>query len=107
MATIKVEKLFYFVLCTLCVTSCLKLLTTSRAKPLPTNETVVKETNCYCNGTNLTMKVDGHFLHKWLKFNTNHGIRHLSEAAGNLIADTNDLQVSRQFLMENTIASQL
>ena len=95
MATIKVEKLFYFVLCTLCVTSCLKLLTTAKAKPLLANETVVNETNCYCNGTNLTMKVDRHFLHKWLKFNTKHSIRHLSEAAGNLMGDTNNLQVSR------------
>ena len=65
------------------------------AKPQPaTEEAAVNETDCNCNGTNLTMMVDGQFLHKWLKFNSHHSIRHLSEPAGYLTVNTIDLQVS-------------
>ena len=98
MANTQIQNLFYFVLFSLWVTSCLQLLATVGAMPFPTNKI---ETDCYCNGTNLTSLVDGHFLHKWLKFNTNHSIRHLSEAARNLTATTNDLQVSDLFTAQN------
>lgn len=91
----------YFVLCTFCVVSWLQLLQTARAMPvlLPQNETVlgnetvVNKTDCNCNGTNLTMMMDGHFLHKWLEYNSHHSIRHLSESARDLAANTIDLQV--------------
>ena len=76
----------------LLVASCLQLFAITWAKPLPaTEEAAVNETDCNCNGTNLTMIVDGHFLHNWLKFNSHHSIRHLSEEAGNL--SDNYLQV--------------
>ena len=95
MTSIQVEKAFYIILYSLLVASCLQLCAVTWAKPLPaTEEAAVNETDCNCNSTNLTMMVDGDFLHKWLKFNAHHNIRHLSEAAGNLAADTNDLQVS-------------
>ena len=94
MAIVELKKLFNFKICILCVSSCLQLLLTTSAMPLPANETAINETDCYCNGTNLTMMVDKHFLHKWLKYNGHHSIRHLSEAAENLATDTNALQVS-------------
>ena len=61
--------------------------------PLPANETVINETDCYCNGTNLTMMVDKHFLDHWLKFDGKHSIRHLSEAAADLDYSTIDKEV--------------
>ena len=97
MISVQVEKAFCIILYTLLVASCLQLFAITLAKPLPaTEEAAINETahNCNCNDTNLTMMVDGNFLHKWLKFNAHHSIRHLSEAAGNLAANTNDLQVS-------------
>ena len=94
MAIVELKKLFNFKIRILCVSSCLQLLLTTSAMPLPANETAINETDCYCNGTNLTMMVDKHFLHHWLKFNGHHSIRHLSEAAENLATDTNALQVS-------------
>ena len=94
MAIAELESLFNFKICILCVSSCLQLLLTTSAMPLPANETAINETDCYCNGTNLTMMVDGDFLHKWLKFNGYHSIRNLSEVAENLAIDTNALQVS-------------
>ena len=99
------ERTIYFMLCTFCVASCLQLLATVRAMPLPQNETVVANetvvgnetvvnvTDCYCNGTNLTMMMDGHFLHKWRGYNSHHSIRHLSESARNLADHTIVLQV--------------
>ena len=38
MAIVQVENMFYFVLCTLFITSCLQLLEIANAKPLPTDE---------------------------------------------------------------------
>ena len=95
------ERTIYFALYTFCVLSCLQLLQTVGAVPVPLpqnetvlgNETAVNETNCNCNGTNLTMMMDGQFLHKWLGYNSHHSIRHLSESARNLAANTYDLQV--------------
>ena len=102
------ERTIYFVLCTFCVASWLQLLATVRAMPLPQNETVVgnvkvvNATDCYCNGTNLTMMVDDHFLHKWRGYNSHHSIRHLSESARNLAAHTILLQVrARQSYIAN------
>ena len=95
MISVQVEKAFCIILYMLLVASCLQLFAITLAKSLPaTEEAAVNETACNCNGTNLTMMVDGDFLHKWLKFNAHHSIRHLSEAAGNLATNTNDLQVS-------------
>ena len=90
---IQTEKIINLMLCTLCVSSCLQLLLTTRAMPLPANETVINETDCYCNGTNLTMMVDKHFLDHWLKFDGKHSIRHLSEAAADLDYSTIDKEV--------------
>ena len=94
------ERTIYSVLFTFCVASCLQSLTSVKAMPLPQNETVVRNETvlnetaaCYCNGTNLTMMVDGHFLNKWLEYNSHHSIRHLSEAARDLAAYTDGLQV--------------
>ena len=91
---IQTEKIIKLMLCTLCVTSCLGLLLTTRAMPLPANEpAAINETDCYCNATNLTMMVDESFLHRWLKFDSHHSVRHLTEAANKLATDTNNLQV--------------
>ena len=104
MTSVQVEKAFYIILYKLLVASCLQLFAITLAKPLPaTEEAVVNETNCNCNSTNLTMMVDGDFLPKWLKFNAHHSIRHLSEAAGNLAVDTNNLQVSIFYYLAMTI----
>ena len=92
--------MFYYTPFVMLLTICLQLFAaTTRAAPLPqvTDKTAISETDCSCNRTNLTMMVDGHFLHKWLKFNTHHSIRHLSEAAGNLADNTEHLQVSTQY----------
>ena len=86
-------KIINLVLCTFCAASCLQLLLATRAMPLSANRAAINETDCYCNATNLTMMVDGHFLHKWLKFNSHHSVRHLSEAAKKLATATNNLQV--------------
>ena len=87
------EKLLYSVLCILYSFSCLQLLATVKAMPLSQNETVANETECHCSGTNLSMVVDRHYLNKWLEFKSHHSIRHLSEAAQRLKADTDGLQV--------------
>ena len=108
MATIQLERVFNCAVCALFVASCLQLLAVVEAKPLPEgsadynvtsweNQTL-PEDNCQCNGTNLTMMVDGHFLYKWrtscnARFNHDHSIRRLSEAARNLADGTVDLQV--------------
>ena len=91
-----IVKIIYFVFCALCIRiTCLQLVE-SRAIPLSAaNETLTNETDCRCSSTNLTASVDGHFLHKWLKFSSHHSIRHLSEAARDLEADTNGLQVRK------------
>ena len=86
------ESRIYFALCALFVVSYVQLLGATKAKP---HGTVINETRCRCNSSNLTMMVDGQFLHKWLKFNTRHSIRHLSEAAGNLAELTYYLQVRK------------
>ena len=108
METIQLERVFNFAVCAILVASCLQLLAAVEAKPLPArsaddnatsweNQTL-PEDNCQCNGTNLTMMVDGHFLYKWrtsfnARFNHDHSIRRLSEAARNLADGTIDLQV--------------
>jgi len=94
MAIVQVENMFYFVLCTLIITSWLQLLEIANAKPLPTHEMIANQTNCYCNSSNLTMMVNGHFLHRWLKLDTHHSITHLSQAAANLMIATDYLPVS-------------
>lgn len=100
MMNAQLERVFYFALCTLLAVSCLQLLATTEAKPLPAdhNETSLEnqtrpEVTCQCNRTNLTMMVDGHFLYKWRAFDTHHSIRHLSESAAKLVDSTNNLQV--------------
>ena len=66
------------ILYTLLVASCFQQFAITLVKPLPaTEESAVNETACDCSGTNLAMMVDGNFLHKWLKFNAHHSIRHL------------------------------
>ena len=84
MATVQLKKSFYFIMCVLPVTGHLQLLTHD------TTKTVINETDCYCNGTNLRMMVDERFLDHWLKFNFHHSTRHLSETAENLATHTND-----------------
>jgi len=96
MANAQMDKTLHFALFTLIAASCLQLL--AMAKPVPKEHEGVgglNETDCRCNSTNLTMMMDGHFLHKWLKFNTHHSIRHMSEAAGRLVGYTNHLQVKK------------
>ena len=90
------EKAFCIALYTLLAVSCLQIFAITCAKPIPTTEeAAVNETECNCNGTNLTMIIDGDFLLKWLKsFNSHHSISHLSKAAGNLVFNTTGLQVS-------------
>ena len=82
----------------LLVVSYLQLFVTTVARPLPVtddSEAAVNETtDCTCNRTNMTMMIDQQFLHNWMKYNSDHSIRHLTEAAGNLADDTNRLQVS-------------
>ena len=95
MTSVQMEKAFCIALYTLLVASCLQLFAITSAKPRPAaEEAAVNETDCNCNGTNLTIMVDGQFLHKWLKFDSHHSIRHLSEPAGYLTVNTIDLQVS-------------
>jgi len=98
MAIVQVENMFYFVLCTLFITSWLQLLEIANAKPLPTNGMVANKTNCYCNSSNLTMMLDAHFLHRWMNFDSHHSITHLSQAAAKLMAQTNYYQVSAVLL---------
>ena len=43
----------------------------------------------------MTMMIDQQFLHNWMKYNSDHSIRYLTEAAGNLADDTNRLQVTK------------
>ena len=102
MAITKVEEKFNFAVCAALVVSCLQLLATVKAKPLPNatsweNHTL-PEDSCQCNSTNLTMMVDGNFLYKWrASFDSHHhrhSIRHLSEAAGNLTKDTEGVEAS-------------
>ena len=106
------ERTIYFVLsCTFGVVSCLQLLQTVRAMPVPLpqnetvleNKTVVNETNCNCNGTNLTMMMDGQFLRKWLEYNSHHSVRHLSESARNLAANTDGFQVRAGAIYSNIL----
>ena len=100
MAIVQVERLFYFTLHMLIVVSYLQLLTITEAKPLPVTghpEVTVNETGCKCNHTNLTMMINEQFLYNWMKFNGHHSVRHLTEAAGDLVDDTNHLQVSKYF----------
>ena len=93
-----VQKTFCFTLHILLVVSYLQLFVTTVARSLPVtddSEAAVNETtDCTCNHTNMTMMVDQQFLHNWMKYNSDHSIRHLTEAAGNLADDTNGLQVS-------------
>ena len=88
----RVEKVYNFAVYTALVVSCLQLLTTVKAKPLPAedasdaaadynattwkNQTISKN-SCQCNSTNLTMMVDGNFLYKW---RSSFDSDHLSEA---------------------------
>ena len=98
MATVQLEKMFCFTLYILLVFGCLHLLAVTKAKALPVVtedlEVVVNETDCNCNRTNLTMTIHEQFLFNWLEFNSHHSIRHLTEAAADLVDDTNDLEVS-------------
>ena len=93
-----VQKIYCYTLYMLLVVSYLQLLVTTIAKPLPVTDdsdsAVNETTNCTCNHTNMTMMIDQQFLYNWMKFNSDHSIRHLSEAAGDLADDTNHLQVS-------------
>ena len=98
MVIVQVENMFYFVLCTLFITSWLQLLKIANAKPLLTDEMVANKTICNCNSSNLTMMVNGHFLHRWLNLDTHHSITHLSQAAAKLMAQTNYYQVSAVLL---------
>ena len=100
MAIVQVERLLCFTLHMLIVVSYLQLLTITEAKPLPVTghpEVAVNETGCKCNRTNLTMMINEQFLYNWMKFNGHHSVRHLTEAAGDLVDDTNHLQVSKYF----------
>ena len=93
-----VQKKFCFTLYMLLVVSYLKLSVTIVARPLPAtndSEAAVNETtNCTCNCINMMMMIYQQFLHNWMKYNSDHSIRHLTEAAGDLADDTNRLQVS-------------
>ena len=109
MAAIKVERV---AICTALVVSCLQLLATVKAKPLPAecageadynattwkNQTIPNSNvNCQCDSTNLTMTVDGNFLYKWCSsFNSDHhhSIRDLSEAVGDLVKDSEGHEAS-------------
>ena len=103
------EKAFCIVLYTLLVISCLQLFVITCAKPIPaTEEAAVNKTECNCNGTNLTMMVDGHFLHNWLKFNSHHSIRHLSEEAGKLLVNYEQVRIVLIFhLWSQSVANYL